>query len=596
MIRLTKEQIKKKKQFVYDYIKASNAANGSKLDANANVSAKNIATLSAEVNKDINIQINRAIIYDKIQEQFGVELANEYIRQLEEHEIYVHDETSLLPYCVSISMYPFLLDGLQGFGGESKAPKHLSSFNGGFINLIFATASQFAGAVATTEYLMYFDYFARKEYGDDYLSTHLPIITQEIQSVVYALNQPAAARNYQSVFWNISIYDKEYFNSMFGNFVFPDGSKPKWKTLETLQKYFMRWFNNERTKALLTFPVVTAACLNNGETLVDKDFQEFLSTELSEGNAFFIFTSDKAHALSSCCRLKNDVSGQMNDFSYSLGAGGVMTGSMNVITINVNRLVQDGRDIEKEVEKIHKYQLAFKTLFQEYLDNQMLPVYSNRYITLDKQYLTIGVNGVLEAAEFLGYDISNNTEYKSWVSSFLKKISDLNKVNSKKYNVKFNTEFVPAENLGVKFALWDKKAGYVTPRECYNSYLYKVEDNTISVMDKFSLHGKDTSQYLDGGSAVHANLESYPTQETFSKLINVAVQEGCEYFCFNIKVTFCEDCSFIDKRTNMSCTKCGSKNISHATRVIGYLKKVKDFSSSRQQEEIKRNYHNAKIV
>lgn len=590
MVQLTPQQIEAKKAFIQNYISANNAADGSKLDANANVSSKNIATLGAEINKDINVQVNRALIKDKIATMFSPELAEEYVRQIEEHEIYIHDETSLNPYCVSISLYPFLLDGLGMFGGDSKAPKHLSSFNGGFINLVFAISAQFAGAVATVEWLMYFDHFAKREYGEDYLTTHSKEITQELQQVVYALNQPASARGFQSVFWNISIYDRPYFEAMFGNFVFPNGEKPSYDSLDKLQRYFMKWFNQERTKALLTFPVITSASLNDGNSFVDKAYQEFIAEEYAEGNAFFTFTSDSAHALSSCCRLKNDIQDDVNDFSYSLGAGGVSTGSMNVITINVNRLIQDGRDISEQVEKIHKYQLAFKSLFDEYIAAKMLPVYDAGYITTAKQYLTIGVNGVVEAAEYLGYTISNNPEYKQWVSGFLKQISDLNKVNSKKYNCKFNTEFVPAENLGVKNAKWDRADGYIVPRDCYNSYLYLVEDEDISILDKFTLHGKDTSQYLDGGSAYHCNLESYPTKEGFMKLLDVAVKEGCEYFCFNVKITICNTCSHIDKRTLLHCPACGSGDVDWGTRVIGYLKRVSSFSSERQREEALRYY------
>lgn len=590
MVRLTKEQLQSKKDFIQNYIHANNAADGSKLDANANVSSKNIATMSAEIHKDINIQVNRSLVMDYIEKRFNKELAEEYHRQLETHEIYTHDETSLAPYCVSVSLYDYLLNGLRGFGGESKPPKHLSSFCGTFVNLVFAISSQFAGAVATVEWLMYFDHFARIEYGDNYIEEYPDEIANHLQHVVYALNQPAAARGFQSVFWNISIYDKPYFEAMFGNFMFPDGDKPEYKSLDKLQRFFMKWFNKERTKAVLTFPVVTSAALTNGTTYVDTDYHDFIAQEYAEGNAFFAFSSENAHALSSCCRLKNDVSDSINDFSYSLGAGGVATGSMNVITINVNRLIQDGRNITEEVEKIHKYQLAFKDLFEDYITAGMLPVYTNGYISTDKQYLTIGVNGVVEAAEYLGYSISNNDEYKQWTSLFLKDISDLNKVNAKKYGVKFNTEFVPAENLGVKFAKWDRADGYVVPRDCYNSYLYLVEDEELSILDKFSLHGKDTSQFLDGGSAYHCNLEAYPTKEGFKKLIDVSVKEGCEYFCFNVLVTGCDDCNYIDKQTLNSCSKCGSTNIWHGTRIIGYLKKIKDFSTDRQVEAAKRAY------
>jgi len=592
MIKLTKQQVEAKKAFINNYISASNAADGSKLDANANVSTKNIATMSAELNKDINIQVNRSLIADKIKERSGENAATEYIRQLQAHEIYTHDESSLTNYCAAVTLYPFLISGLQGFGGESAAPKHLESFCGSFVNLMFAISSQLAGAVAAVEFLMYFDHFAKLDYGDDYLNTHKHKIENQLQHVIYAVNQPAAARGFQSIFFNISIYDKPYFDSIFGNFTFPDKdfTRPSYETLDKLQRFFMKWFNKERTKAVLTFPVITAATLNDGNTMVDSSFQDFIAEEYAEGNAFFTFTSDNAESLSSCCRLKNDVSDQVNDFSYSLGAGGVSTGSMNVITINLNRLIQDGRDLATEVDKIHKYQLAFRDLFVEYRDAGLLPTFSEGFIDIERQYLTVGINGLVEAAEYLGMEISNNAEYKAWTSKTLKTISDLNKINSKKYGVKFNTELVPAENLGVKFAKWDRADGYVVPRACYNSYFYKVEDDEISVTDKFVLHGRDTSEFLDGGSAYHCNLESYPTKEGFKKLLDVAVREGTDYFCFNIKVTICNECGYVDKRTLHTCSQCGSKDVDWGTRVIGYLKRVSSFSSERQKEATLRHY------
>lgn len=598
MVQLTDNQIKQKISFIDNYIQSSNAAEGSAFDANANVDSKNIATLESELHKDINIQINRKLIQNEITGLFGEELSGEYIRQLENHEIYTHDETSLKPYCVSVTMYPFLLDGVTKLGGESRAPEHLASFCGTFVNFVFATASQFAGAVATVEFLMYFDYFARKDFGDNYLKTHENIIRESLQHVVYSINQPAAARGYQSVFWNISIYDKPYFEAMFGDFVFPNMSKPSYDSLNELQKYFMNWFNKERIKAILTYPVVTAACLTDGKTMVDKGFEDFISTELSEGNSFFIFMSENAHALSSCCRLKNDVSDQMNDFSYSLGAGGVSTGSINVITINLNRLIQnakrENKDILEAVKeqtiKIQKYQMGFRSLIQKYKDASLLPVYDSQFITLDKQYLTIGINGLVEAAEFLGYNINVNDEYIKFCQDILKTISDQNKIMSKETGYKFNTEFVPAENLGAKNSKWDKKDGYFVPRDCYNSYMYLVEDDYVSVLEKFEMHGKNVMQYLDGGSAYHCNLEETPTKEGFKKLLDVAAIEGCDYFCFNIKITICNECSHIDKKTLLACSKCKSEDIDYGTRVIGYLKRVSAFSEARQKEHSLRYY------
>lgn len=589
MIRLHPEQLNQKLSFIDEYIQAKNAADGSKLDANANVTQKNIATMEQELMKDFFVQINRAKVSGKIRELFGQDLANEYLRQIEAHEIYVHDETSLKPYCVSVTMYPFLREGLSKLGGESQAPKHLASFCGSFINFVFAVSSQFAGAVATVEFLTYFDYFARKDFGDNYLETHRKEIENHLQQVVYSINQPAAARGYQSVFWNISIYDQYYFDAMFGNFVFPDFERPNWESTAKLQRFFMRWFNQERTKAILTFPVVTAAMLTEQGKCKDSAFADEVAQELAEGNAFFIYQSDNPDSLASCCRLRNEIAD--HTFSYSLGAGGVATGSINVITINMNRLVQDGRDLATEVSKIHQYQYAYRKLMEEYLAAGMLPVYDAGFISLDKQFLTIGINGMVEAAESQGLTVGYNPEYMAFVQERLKIIFQANQAASKKYGVKFNTEFVPAENLGVKNAKWDKADGYFVPRECYNSYFYVVEDEEINALDKFLLHGKELIEWLDGGSALHLNLDEALPQSGYRSLLDIAAKTGCNYFCINVKITICNECQHIDKRTRHQCAKCGSSNIDYGTRVIGYLKRVSAFSSARQKEHSLRFYH-----
>lgn len=597
-----------KKQFIKDYAKASNAATGSKYDANANVTEKNIVTLNGELFKGDVIKVNRAILTDKIRQLYGEDLAKEYIRQLESHELYKHDETSIMPYCVAITMYPFLLEGLQPIGGLSAKPKNLDSFCGMFVNLVFAISSQFAGAVATGEFLMYFDYFARKEWGDDYwkrpeemVDKHRNIdktLEQKFQQIVYSINQPAAARNFQSVFWNISYFDKNYFEGLFGEFVFPDGSKPQWDSLNWLQKKFMTWFNNERTKCILTFPVETVALLTDGEDVVDKEWADFTAEMYSKGHSFFTYMSDSADSLSSCCRLRNEVTD--NQFSYSLGAGGIATGSKSVMTLNINRLVQDavnnGYDmieyLRENVQKVHKYQTAYNELLKDYLNDGLLTVYSAGFIHMKKQYLTVGVNGVIEAAEFLGIPVNDNPTYREFMQSILKTISDENR-KAKTKELMFNTEFVPAENLGVKHANWDRKAGYVVPRDCYNSYFYAVEDTSLTILDKFKLHGKEYVQWLDGGSALHMNLDEHLSKEQYRNLLKVAAVNGTNYFTFNIPNTICNDCGHIDKRYLKECPKCGSKNIDYATRVIGYLKRVSNFSQARQEEASRRFYAHA---
>lgn len=460
-----------KKQFIKDYAAASNAATGSKYDANANVTEKNIVTLNGELFKGDVIKVNRAILTDKIRELYGEDLAKEYIRQLESHELYKHDETSIMPYCVAITMYPFLLEGLQPIGGLSAKPKNLDSFCGMFVNLVFAISSQFAGAVATGEFLMYFDYFARKKWGDNYFKyadgdnakhrwhedengnkvdegTIGAQICQYFQQIVYSINQPAAARNFQSVFWNISYFDKNYFEGIFGEFYFPDGTQPQWESLNWLQKKFMSWFNEERTKCILTFPVETVALLTDGEDVIDKEWADYTAEMYSKGHSFFTYMSDSADSLSSCCRLRNEVTD--NQFSYSLGAGGIATGSKSVMTLNINRLVQNavnnGYDmieyLRENVRKVHKYQTAYNELLKDYLKDGLLTVYTAGFIDMKKQYLTVGVNGVIEAAEFLRIPVNDNPTYREFMQSILKTISDENR-KARTKELMFNTEFVP---------------------------------------------------------------------------------------------------------------------------------------------------------
>ena len=606
--RAESRALNEKKQFIRDYAKAKNAATGSKYDANANVTEKNIVTLNGELFKGDVIKVNRAILIDKIRELYGEELAKEYIRMLEQHLLYKHDETSIMPYCVAITMYPFLLEGLRPIGGLSARPKNLDSFCGMFVNLVFAISSQFAGAVATGEFLMYFDYFARKEWGDDYwkrpeemVDKHRNIdktLEQKFQQIVYSINQPAAARNFQSVFWNISYFDKNYFEGIFGEFYFPDGTQPQWESLSWLQKKFAKWFNEERTKCILTFPVETMALLTNGEDVVDEEYADFTAEMYSKGHSFFTYMSDSPDSLSSCCRLRNEVTD--NQFSYSLGAGGIATGSKSVMTLNINRLVQDavnnGYDmieyLRENVKKVHKFQTAYNELLKDYLKDGLLTVYTAGFIDMKKQYLTIGVNGVIEAAEFLGIPVNDNPTYREFMQSILKTISDENR-KARTKELMFNTEFVPAENLGVKHANWDRKAGYVVPRDCYNSYFYAVEDTSLTVLDKFKLHGKEYVQYLDGGSALHMNLDEHLSKEQYRNLLRVAAVNGTNYFTFNIPNTICNDCGHIDKRYLKECPKCGSKNVDYATRVIGYLKRISNFSQARQEEASRRFYTHA---
>ena len=600
-----------KLKFLTDYCKASNAATGSKFDANANVEHKNIATLIGELPKASFIRLNRRLLVDRIKQMFEKDVAEEYIDKLNHHFIYKNDETSLANYCASITMYPWLMNGTGPIGGNSTAPTNLKSFCGGFVNMVFMVSSMLSGACATPEFLMYLNYFIGKEYGVDYWKeadkvvdlsvkkrTIDKIITDCFEQIVYSINQPTGARNYQAVFWNVAYYDKPYFESLFGDFMFPDGSKPDWNGLSWLQKRFMKWFNKERTKTVLTFPVETMALLTKDGDVIDKEWGDFTAEMYSEGHSFFTYMSDNADSLSSCCRLRNEI--QDNGFSYTLGAGGVSTGSKSVLTINLNRCIQyavkNGLDyadyLSEVIDLCHKVQLAYNENLKELQKQGMLPLFDAGYINMSRQYLTIGVNGLVEAAEFMGLKISDNPDYLHFVQKVLGLVEKFNKQYRTK-EVMFNCEMIPAENVGVKHAKWDREDGYFVPRDCYNSYFYVVEDDSLNIVDKFKMHGAPYIEHLTGGSALHMNLEEHLSKAQYRQLLRVAAKEGCNYFTFNIPNTICNDCGHIDKRYLKKCPHCGSENVDYMTRIIGYLKRVSNFSQARQQEAKRRFYAGA---
>ncbi len=600
-----------KLEFLLDYCNAKNAASGSKYDANANVENKNIATLIGELPKQSFIRLNRRLLTDRIKEMYGKELSDKYLHLLNNHFIYKNDETSMANYCASITMYPWLLNGTLDIGGNSTKPTNLKSFCGGFVNMVFMVSSMLSGACATPEFLMYMDYFVRMEYGDDYylqtdkvvdLSTKQrnidKVITDCFEQVVYSINQPTGARNFQAVFWNISYYDRFYFESIFGDFRFPDGTAPQWESLSWLQKRFMTWFNAERLKTVLTFPVETMALLSKDGDTMDPEWGDFTAEMYSKGHSFFTYLSDNADSLASCCRLRNEI--QDNGFSYTLGAGGVSTGSKSVLTINLNRCIQHASRngmhyltfLKEVIDLVHKVQIAYNENLKYLQSKGMLPLFDAEYINISRQYLTIGVNGLVEAAEFLGIEISDNERYEAFVGEILGLIEKYNKQYRSKEHM-FNCEMIPAENVGVKHAKWDREDGYAVPRDCYNSYFYIVEDDSTNIVDKFRLHGRRYVQHLTGGSALHMNLEEHLSKEQYRNLLRLVAREGCNYFTFNIPNTVCNKCGHIDKRYLKECPQCHSEDLDYLTRVIGYMKRVSNFSAARQKEAAKRFYSQA---
>ena len=617
---------------------SSNASSSSETDANANVSMKNVANLEGEVYKATNRIIQRQRMKDKLYKLYP-EVAKKYEEDLNNHIIYTHDEAStpvLKPYCMAVTLYPLMMDGVGKIDGITpSAPNDISSFSGQVTNLAFLLSSQCKGAVAFGDYFVTLNYYVVKEFGDNWYEKLDCISTSEhhviprtvkdsiekgMKQFIWGVNQPAGNRSYNSPFTNVSWYDKYYFESLFGNFHYPDRSKPKWEQVDTLQRMFMALMRRIRLIKPITFPVTTMALVHNNKEYLDKDYKELCAEEWAKGGSFFCYTSDNPSSLASCCRVLNEMSN--NTFSSTTGMTGVMTGSCNVITLNINRIIQDWynqyntpliktRDFIKFsdenknslknyiiniLDRVYKYHIAYKTMLYDLEERGMLAPSNGDYIYIKKLYSTIGIIGYTEAAKFLGLEISNNKDYKEFLQLILGTIKEQNKLHSikdKKRPFLFNSEAVPGEGLGIKLYNWDKEDGYEVPEDqnLYNCYFYNPWSTNTSVLDKIKLHGKDIAYYTDGGQACHINLDTHLSKEQYIKLLDVAKNEGCNYFTFNIPISECKDCNHIVNAPIKECPKCGSHNIKYYTRIIGYLTAVDNWSIERQEEFKHRKYY-----
>jgi ribonucleoside-triphosphate reductase len=612
---------------------SENAASSSETDANANVSSKNVATLEGEDRKRENREIQRYRMKKQLNKMFP-ELSSQYSKDLENHIIYTHDEAStsvLKPYCMAASLYPLMIEGVGNIDMVTPTvPNDIQSFSGQVTNLIFLLSSQCKGAVATGEYLIALNYYVIAEFGSNWYNKLDQVISNDnwlkkitvkdyirkgMKQFIYGVNQPAGNRSFNSPFSNLSYYDKTYFNALFEEFYYPDGTQPKWEAIDCLQRIFMELHRELRLIKPLTFPVTTMAMVHDGTDVIDQEYKQLCSEEWEKGGSFFCYLSDNPSSLASCCRVLNEI--QDNTFSSINGLQGIMTGSCNVITLNINRIIQDWyksvgctlslpyhKGFEESLksyiinilERVYKYHIAYKTMLYEWEDKGAFASSNAGYIYLNKLYSTIGIIGYCEAAQFLGLEISNNSDYIEFLQLIFGTIKEQNKLHSIKDPKRpflFNSEAIPGENLAVKLYDWDKTDGYFVPEDqnLYSSYFFKQWDDKISVLDKLKLHGKNIAPYCDGGQACHIHLEEHLSKEQYTKLIDFCINEGVNYFTFNIPMSECKSCGHVVNAPITTCPKCQSNNIDYWVRIIGYLRPVSAFSNPRQIETSKRIYN-----
>lgn len=638
--RLTREKI----EYITKYSKSNgNAATNSNTDANANSSIKNVASIEPEVFKDNIRLIQRQMMKDKLNELYP-EVAKQYIKDIDSRIIYPNDESNSpiqKAYCGAYSTYPLITDGCGGLDGITPtAPNDIQSFSGQITNAVFALSAQTKGAVALGDYIISLNMMVVEEFGNNWYeklditicNNHVKdwqkrTIKREIRKgmkqFIFGVNQPQGNRGFQSPFTNLNFFDKYYFEAMFGEFYYPNGTRPEWKAIDTLQRIFIELLRELRLIVPLTFPVTTFALLYDENGYKDKEYEELCAEEWAKGSSHFLYHSNNADSLSSCCRVQNKI--DKNYFTSTTGMIGLMTGSVNVITLNINRIIQDWynsncwitddlgdhkfkkesiiQDIRKKeslktyliniLERIYKYHIAYKTMMYELEELGMITYSTSNYLYIKKLYSTIGILGYYEAAKFLGLD-DDTQEYKDFMALILNTISEQNKIHSihdKKRPFVFNLECVPGENMAVKFYKWDKSDGYYVPEDqnLYNSYFYNPwkEENPLI---KLQLHGGDISKASDGGQGCHINLDTHLSKEQYKGLMKAAREYGCNYFTFNVPMTKCLDCNHVVNGPVGKCPKCGSTNIDYYTRVIGFLTPISNWSPERKQEFFERLY------
>lgn len=625
--------IRERIDYISEYSQSNeNAATSSETDANSNVTTKNVANLEGEVYKITNRTIQRQRMKKELNLLYPNEgLGKQYIKDLENNIIYQHDEAStpaLKKYCEAVSLYPLMLNGVGNIDNVTPTPPNdIQSFSGQITNLTFLLSSQCKGAVAEVGYFVALNYYVIKEFGSQWYNKLDIIFTNKhtlhsytirnyilkgMKQYIYGINQAAGNRSYNSPFTNVSWFDSYYFKAMYGEFYYPDNTKPEWEAIDTLQRMFMKLMRDIRLIKPITFPVTTMSLLYDEETkeFKDKKYAELCADEWAKGGSFFCYMNSNPSSLASCCRVLSDM--DENTFSSTTGMNGEMTGSCNVLSINLNRVTQDYfrttgiskgiyKSITKEdkenfknylitiLERMYKYQIAYKTMLYEVEDNHMFADCDAQYIRIKKLYSTIGVIGYMEAAEYLGFTIGNNVLYKDFLSFIFSIISEQNGIHSikdKNRPFKFNLEAIPGESLGVKWYEKDKKDGYkVTEgRKRYSCYFFNPWDKSISVIDKIKLHGGKIAKSLSGGQAAHINLDSHLSKEQYLQLMRIAAKEGCNYFTFNIPMSECNGCHHVVNSPIIECPKCKSKDIKYYTRTIGYLTAVDNWSFAMQEE------------
>ncbi len=584
-------------QFAKRFFSTKVVANVS-MDGNANIDDDSVLSFEFEFNKALQKLNGYYVIWKKLMEKHGIKRANKILELMINGALKVHDQHMLLkPYCYAFSLEPLVQMGLP-FIKKLKIgpPKHFSSF----INLtVQATAffsNQLAGACAFPDIFVYMDWYARKDFGDNYLDdpVKVDLIQQDIQSLIYSWNYPF--RGSQSAFVNVNLYDEYFLNDLFKYTLYPDGSRPNMKSIQRLQEFYMRWFIKESQKQTFTFPINTATFYkdDNGN-IQDEKFLDLISELNCINGTFNIFTGPLG-VLSSCCRLRNDT----NEAGYtnSFGAGGTQIGSHRVVTLNLPRIAYQNED-ESEYMKVLDYNVKaaqdildiHREIISKNIENGKLPLYTHKFMNLDKQFSTIGFIGLNETCELMGSDILSE-DGSRFARSILDKINQLNKQRSKEDGHIRNMEQIPGESAAIHLAKKDSIMFTDTKYTMYANQYIPLWKN-VDVQLRIKAQGLFDSM-CGGGAICHLNVNDSITKDQMKSLIVGSAEQGVIYFAINIAQSRCNNCGklFIGK---FDTSPCHNSTMTHYLRVVGFLTPVEHWIPERREEYKHRQFYGTDV-
>ena len=601
--------------FIDNFIDEKVVANSS-IDGNSNVGRKDIVTLLSEMNKPHRKVLAYNKIYYEIQKKYGFKVANEWLRLDWEGKLYMHDaDTSTFKsYCFAYDLKDLAEKGLYFIGGtfNPQPPKHLTTFVDFVKEFISYASNRTSGAVGLPNLIPYMYYFWKKDIDEDYLGLKTSgceekYARQNFQRFIYAVNQPYTRDGSQSAFTNTSVFDRPYFEALFGGSEFPDGSFmiDYEEEIIEFQKIYLEVMAEIRYSNMFTFPVQTISLLRQNGKFVDEDFAKWAIEHNREWSDSNLFVDDSVNSLSNCCRLKSDI----RDLGYfnSIGGTALKVGSVKVSTINLARLALDTNTEEEYLEELKNRITTnlqaldcVRHIIQRDVEKELLPNFNYNLIDFEHLYNTIGFIGIYETMKKFGYtkiDELGNTFYTDAAAAFGKKIFETMRETADKFieenncDYKINTEQIPGESAAAKLMKKDKF--FYPNANIYNLPLYGNQFVPLGIQTTLAERVRVQALFdgfCNGGSILHANIDApFNNFEKAWDMVNWIADQGVTYFAFNTKIQACEDNHAFYGRT---CPSCGKPVATEYTRIVGFYTPIKTWSKTRQDEYTMRRWEN----